>query len=138
MKEFLKAQEAPELVFGLVAPIGVDLDLVTSALAQSLRDVRYTTEHFKLTDLMLELELDKPPSKNGSVESYRERIAYANAVRKKLGNEALAALAISAIRSFRNSCWAERSKDEPPARSNPHQKSRKRRRCPAKPTSFAN
>jgi deoxycytidylate deaminase len=35
------------------------------------------------------------------VDSYRTRIAYANEVRRSFGNEALASLAISAIRSFR-------------------------------------
>jgi hypothetical protein len=93
MKEFLQPQEAPELVFGLVAPIGVDLDLVTASLKQSLRDVLYNTQIFKLTDLMLEVETGLAVSTDGSVDSYRQRIAYANAVRKKLGNESLAALA---------------------------------------------
>src|SRR5262249_24429398 len=38
---------------------------------------------------------------NTYIASVKERITYANKIREKLGNEALAALAVSAIRAFR-------------------------------------
>jgi deoxycytidylate deaminase len=92
---------APELVFGLVAPIGVDLALVTEVLEQTLLEVGYTAHRFRLTELMKEVPTSITLKESPYVESYRTRIAYANEVRRKLGNEALAVLAISAIRSFR-------------------------------------
>jgi deoxycytidylate deaminase len=94
---------SPELVFGLVAPIGVDLDLVTDVLEQTLVEVRYQARRFRLTDLMKEIPTSVVLKESPYVESYKTRIAYANEIRSKLGNEALAALAISAIRSFRAS-----------------------------------
>src|SRR5262249_12678058 len=100
MNDFLKPISSPELIFGLIGPVGVDLDLVVGALTQSLKDLRYQVEHFRLTELMLDVDVGLAvPVFNGSVASYRARIAYANAVRAKLGDEAMAALAISAIRS---------------------------------------
>lgn len=119
MKEFLSRQSAPELVFGLIAPIGVDLDLVAGSLGQCLRDVRYSVEVIRPTQLMLDVETGLPNSTDGSVESYRQRIAYANAVRKKLGNEAMSALAISAIRSYRNKRWSDEAKIAPPGPQEP-------------------
>ncbi len=92
---------APELVFGLVAPIGVDLALVTEVLEQTLLEVGYIARQFRLTELMKEVPTSITLKETPYVKSYRTRIAYANEVRRKLGNEALAVLAISAIRSFR-------------------------------------
>jgi hypothetical protein len=44
------------------------------------------------------------------VSSYKERIAFANMLRAELGDVALAAVAISAIRSFRREEWQRRGK----------------------------
>jgi hypothetical protein len=41
LNQTLTLPAAPELVFGLVAPIGVDLDLVTEVLEQTLQEVGY-------------------------------------------------------------------------------------------------
>jgi deoxycytidylate deaminase len=97
----LTLASSPELVFGLVAPIGVDLDLVTDVLEHTLSEVGYCAHPFRLTKLMQEVPTPVSLETQPYVQSYRTRIAYANAVRRSLGNEALAALAISAIRSFR-------------------------------------
>ena len=48
--------------------------------------------------------------------SYRERIFCANKLRKRLGDPALAELAISAIRSFRHDEWKSRE-TQPPVNS---------------------
>ena len=93
---------APELVFGLVAPIGVDLGLVSDVLGLMLKEVLYEARVFRVTDLMREIPLDLPLNEGPYVETYRQRIAYANALRQKIGNDGLAALAISAIRAFRS------------------------------------
>jgi cytidine deaminase len=109
MKEALKPSPKPELVFGLVAPIGVDLDLMTEVLSQTLREMNYDSHEFRLTSLMKEIPTGKSIKDSPYIKSYQDRIAYANEVRGRLGDEALAALAISAIRSFRAEEWERRN-----------------------------
>lgn len=96
----------PELIFALIAPIGVDLDLIARVLDERLREKRYEPIVFRLTKLMedvpTKIKLTDSPS---FVGGYREKIAYANEVRKLLGDDALAALAVSAIRSYRSNEW---------------------------------
>jgi hypothetical protein len=101
MSEPLPLSIAPELIFGLVAPIGVDLDLVTDALDHTLQEMDYEARGFRLTELMKEVPTKISLQPDPYVQSYRDRIAYANEVRRLLGDDALASLAISAIRSFR-------------------------------------
>lgn len=106
----LAASKAPELIIGLVAPIGVDLDLVSSVLDQTIREMGYSVERFRLTTLMREVPTRIAIENSPYIKSYRDRIAYANEVRRLLGDDALAALAISAIRSFRAEERARRAK----------------------------
>ncbi len=92
----------PELVFGLVGPIGVDLEFVTKALGEALEDVGYEARVFRITQLMQEVPLTLPLGAAGYIDSFKERIAYANEVRERLQrNDALAILGVSAIRQFR-------------------------------------
>lgn len=98
----LSQSAAPELVFGLVAPIGVDLDLITDLLEQTLREMEYEARRFRLTQLMREVPANLPLGDTHYIDSFRERIAYANEIRRQMGDEALAALAVSAIRVFRS------------------------------------
>jgi deoxycytidylate deaminase len=102
MKEPLPVPNAPELIFGLVAPIGVDLDIVAEVLSQSLKEVNYQTDQFRVTKLMREIPAKLTIAESPYVQSFKDRIAFANEVRRLLGDDALAALAISAIRSFRS------------------------------------
>jgi len=104
----LSPVQTPELMFGLVAPIGVDLLLVSEVLAQTLREVGYAADAFRLTALMREVPVGLPLDAVTHVASYKERIAYANSLREQLGDDALAALAISALRSFRGNRRATR------------------------------
>ncbi|HEX3653421.1 MAG TPA: anti-phage dCTP deaminase [Rhizomicrobium sp.] len=92
---------APELIFGLVAPIGVDLDLVSSLLSEALSEMNYGTHVLRLTRLMREINMKLPLDAQTYIALFKEKIAYANAIREKFGDEALAALAISAIRAYR-------------------------------------
>jgi cytidine deaminase len=55
MKEPLPVSKAPELIFGLVAPIGVDLELVAEVLSQSLKEMNYQAHQFRVTKLMREI-----------------------------------------------------------------------------------
>jgi cytidine deaminase len=109
MSQALTLPDAPELVFGLVAPIGVDLDLVTDVLDHALQEMSYRVHTLRLTALMREVPTDIQLKETSFVERYTSRIEYANEVRYKLGNEALASLAISAIRAFRAQEWERRA-----------------------------
>jgi cytidine deaminase len=92
----------PELIFGLVGPIGVDLELVTVALSEALEDVKYDARVFRITELMEEIPTGLQLGASGYIESFRQRINYANKVREVLTRpDALAILAVSAIRAFR-------------------------------------
>ena len=62
----------------------------------------YAVEPFRITRLMREVQLKLPLDATGYIDSIRERIEYANEVCHKLErNDALAILAVSAIREFR-------------------------------------
>lgn len=108
MSDGLHPSPAPELVFGLVAPIGVDLNLVSEVLAQTLSEMDYDVRDLRLTRLMRDLDLDMPLADSPYIKSYKDRIAYANEVRNLLGDDALAAMAIEAIRAYRAEEWNKR------------------------------
>lgn len=100
----------PELVFGLVGPIGVDMDLVTAKLKEALVAVGYNPCPIRLTELMKQVVVDGPEIKedHDPVGHYNTRIKYANAVRKKCENDAaLAGLAVNEIRTVRVSHWTK-------------------------------
>jgi cytidine deaminase len=108
MKEPLSLAKTPELIFGLVAPVGVDLDLLSEVLVQTLREMNYKAAEFRLTKLMREIPISFPLRESAYIQSVKDRIAYANEVRRLLGDHAMAALAISAIRDFRTAARAQR------------------------------
>jgi cytidine deaminase len=100
--EELPYSKDPELIFGLVGPIGVDLEYVTEVLSEALHLVGYETHAFRITELMREVSTSLPLDALGYIDSIKQRIAYANKVRELLNrNDALAILAVSAIREFR-------------------------------------
>lgn len=101
-QEDLPFSKDPELVFGLVGPIGVDLEFVTEVLGDSLAAVGYEARTIRITELMREVNVELPLDGGGYIESFKQRIAYANKVREVLQrNDALAIMAVSAIRQFR-------------------------------------
>ncbi|MEH6950712.1 anti-phage dCTP deaminase [Nitrobacter sp. NHB1] len=101
-EEDLPFDDHPELILGLVGPVGVDLKAVTDELIDALREVGYGSQVFRITDLMREVKTGLPLDATGYIESYQQRISYANKVREQLRrNDALAILSISAIRQFR-------------------------------------
>ena len=62
----------------------------------------YNAQTLRITELMREVDVGLPLDATGYVKSFQQRIAYANKVREQLGrNDALAILAVSAIREFR-------------------------------------
>jgi hypothetical protein len=102
MNDALPLDPAPELIIGLVGPIGVDLDLVTSSLSDALRDVDYSPQTLRITQLMREVPTGITIQESPYIASFRSRIAYANRVCELLErSDAMAILAISAIREMR-------------------------------------
>jgi len=76
MKELLPVSKAPELIFGLVAPIGVDLDLVAEMLSQSLKEMNYQAHQFRVTKLMREIPTGLTIAEKPYIQSFKDRIAY--------------------------------------------------------------
>jgi deoxycytidylate deaminase len=91
-------------MFGIVGPIGVDLDAVIRSLTKSLEQVGYTPHTIHLTELMPHRRVKKKIDFSTYYNRYRSLISYANAFRKAAKNAAaLAGLAIFKIRSLRAS-----------------------------------
>ena len=113
----LPQSRTPELIIGLVAPIGVELGAVADVIEATLEDVRYSTKTIKLTELMLDIDVAEKPASSEYIQSYTEKIDYANAIRARLGEAGMVALAVSSIRSFRSGeherIRSERSLPEP-------------------------
>lgn len=109
MDQPLQSAPAPELIFGIVAPIGVDLDLLTEQITEALREMQYDTQLLRLTELMrtaFRNAGDEAESAGGPyIQSIQSRIAKANSWRNKYGDDVLAVLAISAIRRLRQEYW---------------------------------
>lgn len=94
----------PELVIGLVGPIGVDMDMVSAQVSLALRGIGYTPVDFRLTKLMRQVAVPVEIDDGADPAShYGSRIDYANAVRSKCEDDAaLAAIAIAAIQAYRD------------------------------------
>lgn len=111
----------PELIFGLVGPIGVNMAIVEQKLREALVSVGYSTETVRLTSLMSQIGVEGSSLTETSNPAlrYETRISYANAVRRKCENDAaLAALAVAEIRNIRQSYWLE--KEATNAENQPH------------------
>lgn len=92
----------PELVFGLVAPIGVNIQSVVDALASSLQSCGYVTEVIHLTSIMEATFPDLVADRSSYSAKYKSLIKNANALRKLVGHKAaMAGLCIGEIRRLR-------------------------------------
>ncbi|MGO4705793.1 anti-phage dCTP deaminase [Microvirga sp. 2MCAF38] len=92
----------PELIFGIVGPIGVDIDSIVASLGKSLRDVGYNacvihlTKHIK--DDRIPIEVDE----RSYYSRYKTLIKYGNEFRALAKNaSAIAGIAIAKIREIR-------------------------------------
>jgi deoxycytidylate deaminase len=93
----------PELVFGIVGPIGVNIDAVMDALSKSLSEVQYIVEPIHLTDLIRSRRIRKKLDFSSYYSRYQSLIAYANEFRRLAGDAAaLAGVAIFRIRQLRS------------------------------------
>lgn len=92
----------PELVFGIVGPIGVDIDAVMESLSKALRDVGYDPNTIHLTDLVEDRRIKVKRDISTYYNRYRSLIEYANAYRKLAKSAAaMAGVAIVKIRELR-------------------------------------
>src|SRR5262249_44333089 len=92
----------PELVFGIVGPIGVDIDAVIQALCKALTDVGYRPFSIHLTALIEDRRIRVKRDFRTYYARYRSLIEYANAYRKLAKSAAaLAGIAIAKIRELR-------------------------------------
>lgn len=99
----MESWSQPELIFGLVGPIGVDMAMVESRLEHALVSVGYIPKPIRLTSLMEQVAVDEKLEEGADpLSHYNSRIRYANAVRAKCSDgAALVALGILAIREIR-------------------------------------
>lgn len=93
----LKRVALPELFFGFVAPIGVDLPPTIEVFARSLHHLGYKVKIVKVTDVFDEIQNIKiKRTQKPLADRYKTYINFGNAVRKKYkSNEVLAALTIA-------------------------------------------
>jgi deoxycytidylate deaminase len=95
----------PELIFGLVGPIGVDLDSVMASLEKALLSVGYRhVHHIHLTDYIRNRRIRIPFDESSYFSRYKSLIAYGNAFRRLAKTKsAVAGVAIAKIREIRKS-----------------------------------
>ncbi|HVM79321.1 MAG TPA: anti-phage dCTP deaminase [Stellaceae bacterium] len=92
----------PELVFGLVAPIGTELRTVAEELEMGLRTVGYHAIHVHVTDTLKEFPGVFKLKERPTEEKYRTYMDAGNRIREKLDRaDALALLTVLAIRRQR-------------------------------------
>lgn len=103
-QSYLKPLEGPELVFGLVGPIGTDMGLVSEVLGDELSKVRYQCSEIKVSALLHDIPKfsrlpDSPPERR-----YNAHMDAGNKLRRSLkSGDALALLSVAAIRQKRRS-----------------------------------
>lgn len=103
----------PELVIGLVGPIGCDITIVEKAIAAALKQVDYKARHISLSEGIADL-LEEKKGARPSLKSLAEKIASGNEVRRLYSkNGILAAYAITKIREQRAEIASE-LRIEPP------------------------
>lgn len=95
------SREGPELVIGLVGAVGTNLDLVYSQVRQELTNVGYESELIHLIDLLAGLDKKKAYSQTEE-NRINDLMTQGNKYRRKTNRgDALALLAVGAIREIR-------------------------------------
>ena len=98
------SSSAPELVFGLVGPLGTDLKAVAAVLRDALVAVRYESEVHRLSHLMRELQGEPWDTlKDGyEDETLDAHMKAGNRLRQTLGrHDAMAMLGLMSIQELR-------------------------------------
>jgi deoxycytidylate deaminase len=111
-ESLLQPVSGPELVFGLVGPIGTDLQLVGEILTEELERVRYESALLRVSQIMHQLIPDLPDD-GPEDERYVRHMNAGNEIRKKLGRgDALALVTAGAIGNMRRTVTGD---DKTPA-----------------------
>ncbi|HET7437089.1 MAG TPA: anti-phage dCTP deaminase [Thermoanaerobaculia bacterium] len=113
----------PELVIGLVGPIGTELKIVAESLQRALADVDYHARQIRLSQLLHHFD------RFATLASIRDREKYydqhmnaGNELRVEVGHDALAVMAVAQIRVRReesHSTVDQRTKDSPDSNGHP-------------------
>ncbi len=92
----------PELFFGLVAPVGVDLDMIIEVLTTELILQKYNISTIQVTEIMRDVPSNIVLQDEPYLERINTRIEYADEICSRIEREdALAAVTITAIQSIR-------------------------------------
>jgi cytidine deaminase len=103
----------PELFFGLVAPVGVDLDMIIEVLTTELSLQKYITSTIHVTEVMRDVPSNITIKDEPYLDRIRTRIEYADEICSRIEREdALAAITISAIQSSRENFNRDRAERE--------------------------
>jgi Deoxycytidylate deaminase len=119
MNHLIPSIEFPEIVIGLVAPIGTPLKATISALKNDFESNNYLVQIIKVTDVYNILERFIPPEHEKGltdaklIDRYHTYISYGNQIREKFNdNSLLAALTIYRIMEQRLRTKRKREKFE--------------------------
>lgn len=97
----------PELIIGLIAKIGTDIEKINVSIAEVLREYEYQVVRVKVTDAVKQSSIQriiKSPIISEPIEKrYSSSMDACNRLRGKLGNEVMAEVAISNINALRKS-----------------------------------
>lgn len=92
--------KGPELVFGLVGPIGTDMKLIVEVLREELAKVNYSVFEIRVSNLIKDFKL--PLSESPLEERYNSYIKAGNSIRSEMERaDAFALLSVAAIRKYR-------------------------------------
>jgi hypothetical protein len=98
----LRTKDCPELIIGLVGPIGADLKHVADVIERKLATVGYRSYQLRVTTFLRNLKLEHPLVEEPLEQRYRSYIAAGNALCEKMQRkDAFALLSIAAIRRQR-------------------------------------
>jgi deoxycytidylate deaminase len=114
-----KARPSPEIVIGLVTALGARVDVVTAAIANSMRSADYVTHEIRISDLIEDF-FDADSAAPDSATRLEKAMEYGTRLRVESGcGWAAAGLAIRQIRKLRQArgsrgnCYVLRSLKHP-------------------------
>lgn len=105
MKKHRTPDVKPELVIGLIAKIGTDLEVITTAISDALNEYEYELAKIKITDSLKSPILTASLTRQIESSPLEQRISTSmdacNDLRMKFGNEFMASLAVTQISATR-------------------------------------
>src|SRR5450631_2074562 len=101
-KKATDTSDGPEVVIGLIGPLGVDLGMLTSELTAAFSSVKYTTRVINVIEGVLQYEPWERTPSSPYCEKYNARMDAGNEFRERLNRkDALGCVAITAIQTER-------------------------------------